>query len=350
MKLKKILKKINSVFLHFIFTIGLGFFGVFTVLGIAGLSYLIYVNSTLPSYEELAKRDVAESSKIYSRDGTLLYEFHGEYNRTSVDLDRISPYLKNATLAVEDKDFYKHGAVSLTGIARAIKANYETGSSSQGGSTITQQFVKNALLDRKKLYTRKVREVLLAYKVESHFSKDEILGLYLNEIPYGRNAYGVEAAAQSYFGKSAGELTLAESAYLAALPQAPSYYSPTGENFDALVKRQQFVLDQMQAQGYITELEKHQAENQEVAFREPKTEIIAPYFVSWIQNYLTQKYGKEFLREGGLRVYTTLDLNMQNIAETVVKEGAAENKKYGAYNAALVAVEPATGKILAMAG
>lgn len=350
MGIKIIFKKIWSAFFSLIFTIGLGFFGVFALLGLAGAGYLIYVNSTLPSYDELAKRDVAESSRIYSRDGTLLYEFHGEFNRTRVDMDRISPFLREATLAVEDKDFYNHGAVSISGIARALKANYDNGTASQGGSTITQQFVKNALLDRKKLYTRKVREILLAYKVESHFSKDEILELYLNEIPYGRNAYGAESASQSYFNKSASELTLAESAFLAALPQAPSYYSPTGDNFDALVERQQFVLDQMEEQGYITAQEKQDALSQQVAFREPKTEIIAPYFVSWIQNYLTEKYGKEFLREGGLRVYTTLDLNLQSIAEKVVLEGAAENKKYGAYNAALVAVEPSTGKVLAMAG
>ena len=350
MKVKKVAKGISRTIFHFIFAIAVGFFGVFFAIGIAGASYIAYVNSTLPSLEELAERDVAESSRVYSRDGTLLYEFHGEYNRTSVDLDRISPYLKNATLAIEDKDFYNHGAVSLQGIGRAVLANYNTGSPVQGGSTITQQFVKNALLDRKKLYTRKVREVLLAYKVESHFTKDEIMELYLNEIPYGRNAYGVEAAAQSYFGKTSGELSLAESAYLAALPQAPSYYSPTGNNFEELIKRKEYVLQLMLDQGYITELEKLQASNQKVAFREPKTEIIAPHFVSWVQNYLTDKYGKEFLRQGGLRVYTTLDLNLQNLAEKVVREGVAENKKYGAYNAALVAVEPSSGKILAMAG
>ncbi len=350
MKTKSTIRIINSNILRFFAAIAAGFFGVFLIIGLSGIGYLIYVNSTLPTTKELSARDVAESSKIYSRDGTLLYEFHGEYNRTSVDLDRISPYLKNATIAVEDKDFYKHGAVSLTSIVRAVLANYENRGAVQGGSTITQQFVKNALLDRKKLYTRKVREILLAYKVESHFSKDQILELYLNEIPYGRNAYGAEAAAQSYFGKNAGELNLAESSYLAALPQAPSYYSPTGANYQALKERQQYILQLMFEQGYITELEKHQAENQQVAFREPKTEIIAPYFVSWIQNYLTNAYGKDFLRQGGLRVYTTLDMNLQNLAETVVKEGAEQNKKYGAYNAALVAVEPASGKILAMAG
>ncbi len=350
MKTKSVFKKINYTFLYFITVIGLGFLSVFATIGVASGAYLVYVNTTLPSLEELTTRDVAESSKVYSRDGTLLYEFHGEYNRTSVDLDRISPYLKNATLAVEDKDFYKHGAISMSGIVRALRANAESGGAVQGGSTITQQYVKNALLDRKKLYSRKVREILLAYKVESHFDKDQIFELYLNEIPYGRNAYGVEAAARSYFGKTAGELNLAESAYLAALPQAPSYYSPTGANYDALAKRQQFILKLMQEQGYITELEKHQAENQTVAFREPKTEIKAPYFVSWIQNYITEQYGKDFLRQGGLRIYTTLDLNLQSLAEKVVLEGAAANKKYGAYNAALVAVEPATGKILAMAG
>lgn len=349
-RVTKIFKGILSGVRQLIFAISLGFFGVFALIGAASAAYLIYVDTTLPTYAELSARDVAESSKIYSRDGTLLYEFHGEYNRTSVDLNQVSPYLKNATIAIEDKDFYKHGAVSLTGIARAVLANSKSGSSVQGGSTITQQFVKNALLDRSKSYSRKIREILLAYKVESHFTKDQILEAYLNEIPYGRNAYGAEAASQSYFGKKASELNLSESAYLAALPQAPSFYSPTGANFDALVARKQSILDQMLAQGYIKKEEYDSASTQTVTFRDAKTEIKAPYFVSWIQNQLTEKYGKDFLRQGGLRVYTTLDLNMQALAEQVVKEGAAENKKYGAYNAALVAVEPSTGKILAMAG
>lgn len=345
--IKYILKIVGQLLIALTF----GFVGVFALIGVVALSYLIYVNSTLPSYSEMLQRNVAESSKIYSRDGTQLYEFHGEFNRTSVPLSQVSKYLRDATIAVEDKDFYKHGAISLTGIARAIKANYETGSSSQGGSTITQQFVKNALLDRQKLYSRKVREILLAYKVEKHFSKDEILELYLNEIPYGRNAYGAEAAAKSYFNKSAKDLTLAESAYLAALPQAPSYYSPTGANVDALEKRKNFILDLMLEQKYISQDEYKTATTQQVAFKEPKTEIIAPYFVSWIQNYLTDKYGEKFLHEGGLKVYTTLDLHLQSLAEQVVKEGVEVNKtRYGAYNASLVAVEPSTGKILAMVG
>ncbi len=350
MNWKQGLKLFKSFSFRLILAVLVGFFGIFAMVSMAGASYILYVNSTLPTYEELVNRDVPESSKIYSRDGTLLYEFHGEYKRTRVDLDRIPESLKEATLAIEDKDFYRHGAISLTGIGRALMANYKTKEINQGGSTITQQFAKNALLDRKKLYSRKIREVLLAYKIESHFSKDEILELYLNEIPYGRNAYGAEAAAQVYFNKSAGELNLAESAYLAALPQAPSLYSPVA-NLEGLTARRDLILDQMLKQGYITELEKHQAQNTPVAFREARTDILAPYFVQMIQNYLTDKYGNEFLREGGLRVYTTLDLRLQGIAEQVVKEGAEINKtKYGAYNAALVAVEPSSGKILAMAG
>lgn len=328
-----------------------GFLSIMFLVVVVGGAYLFLIQQSLPSDQELLKRESAESSKIYSRDGTLLYAFHGEYNRTSIGLDRMSKDLVNATIAVEDKDFYKHGAISLAGIARAMIANQRSGTSIQGGSTITQQFVKNALLERKKLYSRKVREIFLAYKIESHFSKDQILELYLNEIPYGRNAYGVEAAAQTYFGKSAVELNLAESAYLAALPKAPSYYSPTGPNLEALKARQQVVLDLMSEQGYITADQARSAKNTSVAFKPVRTDIIAPHFVTWVQNYLTEKYGKEFLQEGGLRVYTTLDLKLQALAEKVVKEGAESNAKtYGAYNAALVAVEPTTGKILAMAG
>lgn len=351
MKFRKIIKIIGKLVFLFLLMIAVGFFGIFMFIGASGATYLAYINSTLPTYQELISRDVPESSKIYSRDGTLLYEFHGEYKRTRVDLDRIPAQLKNATIAIEDKDFYHHGAISIQGIIRAGVANYKSGGVVQGGSTITQQFVKNALLDRSKSYSRKIREVLLAYKIESHFTKDEILSLYLNEIPYGRNAYGSEAAAQAYFNKSVGELNLEESAYLAALPQAPSYFSPTGDNVDALESRKDLILAQMKDQGYITELEIHQAKNTQVTFRETRTNIIAPYFVSSVQNYLTDKYGKEFLQEGGLKVYTSIDLKLQALAEQVVKEGAEINKKkYGAYNAALVAVEPSTGKILAMVG
>lgn len=332
-------------------TVIFGFGSVFLVIGLASGAYLIAVNSSLPNYQEIENRNVPESSKLYSRDGTLLYEFYGEYKRSKVSLDKISPTLKNATIAIEDKDFYNHGAISLPSIARAMLANSKSGAVSQGGSTITQQFAKNALLDRQKLYSRKVREVLLAYKIESHFSKDAILELYLNEIPYGRNSYGAEAASKTYFGKSATELSLAESAYLAALPQAPSFYSPTGANTEALDNRKDLVLQKMFEQGYISEQDMYQAKTAQVAFLPATNKMIAPYYVSWVRNYLVDKYGTEFLKEGGLKVYSSLDLNLQKLAEQVVKEGAEINKtKYRAYNAAIVAVDPVTNKVVAMAG
>ncbi len=348
---QKIFYWVRKSVLLLVVTVILGFFSVFAVIGIASGTYLVAVNSSLPSFKEIENRNVPESSKLYSRDGTLLYEFYGEYKRSKISLEKVSPYLKNATIAIEDKDFYKHGAISIPSIFRATIANSKTGSASQGASTITQQFAKNALLDRQKLYSRKVREVLLAYKIESHFNKDQILELYLNEIPYGRNSYGAEAASKTYFNKSASELNLAESAYLAALPQAPSYYSPTGPNVKALDARKDLVLQKMFEQGYISEQDMYQAKSTQVAFLPATNKIVAPYFVSWVQNYLIDKYGTEFLKEGGLKVYSSLDLNLQALAEKVVKEGAEINKtKYNAYNAALVAVDPTTNKVVAMAG
>lgn len=329
----------------------LGFAAIVFLMAVVAGSVLAYYNSQLPDYSQLDQHLSPESSKIYSRDGTLLYEFHGEYKRTAVNLSNISEHFKEATLAIEDKDFYRHGAISLPGVARALVANYKSGQVTQGGSTITQQLVKNALLSRERSFGRKLSEILLAYKIERHFSKDQILELYLNEIPYGRNAYGVEAASQAYFGKSASQLGLAESAYLAALPQAPSYYSPTGDHPEELEARKNKVLDVMLEQGYISQEEHGAAKEQKVDFKTVKTSMVAPYFVSWIQNILTEQYGREFLEQGGLKVHTTLDLHLQEIAERVVKEGAVANaQQYNAYNAALVAVEPSTGKILAMVG
>jgi membrane peptidoglycan carboxypeptidase len=241
--------------------------------------------------------------------------------------------------------------VSVQSIARAVLANYQSGTSVQGGSTITQQFVKNALLNRQKTYSRKVREVLLSYKVEAHFTKDQILESYFNEIPYGSNSYGAEAASKTYFNKSASELNLAESAYLAAMPQAPSFYSPTGDNRPKLDERKNLVLQKMFEQGYITEDQMNEARMTQVAFSKSKGQIKAPYFVGYVQNYLADKYGEQFLKEGGLKVYSNLDMNLQAIAEKTVKEGAAINKvKNRAYNAALVAVDPANNKVVAMAG
>ncbi len=310
----------------------------------------IYYSRSLPDPNRLLGRNVPESTKIYAKDETLLYEVHGEFKRTLVNLDQISPDLKNATIAAEDKNFYRHAGISITGLMRSVVVDILHGEKRQGGSTITQQFVKNAVLTRDKSFFRKIKEIIISIELEARFKKDDILKLYLNEIPYGRNAYGIQAAAQTYFNKSASDLTLAESAYLAALPQAPSYYNPSGPNFDDLQARQKYILGQMKDEGYINDERYEQALNEEVAFEKIKDSIKAAHFVQYVQDYLADKYGEQTLEEGGLKVYTTLDIKMQEIAETAVREGAAKNEASGGYNAALVAMDPKTGQILAMVG
>ncbi len=326
-------------------------FRLFAVGIFATAMLFLYYAKDLPDPNKLLDRQVPESTKIFARDNSLLYEIHGEYKRTLVNLEQISQNLKNATIAVEDKDFYKHGGISFTGIARAIMVDILSGKKSQGGSTITQQFVKKSILTDDKSWDRKIREIILAVAIDSRFSKEDILKFYLNEIPYGRNAYGIEAASQSYFNKSAKDLTLAESAYLAAMPQAPTYYNPFGPNRTSLDNRKNTILYLMQQQGYITEDQKKLAENEKVNFSKITTGIKAPHFVLWVQDYLANKFGEKTLEEGGLKIYTTLDLRLQDIAETAVKNGVEKSsKKYNANNAALVAIDPKTGQILAMVG
>ncbi len=319
--------------------------------GILLVAFLfIYYSRQLPDPNRLLGRNVPESTKIYAKDESLIYEVHGEIKRTLVNLDQISPDLKNATISAEDRNFYKHSGVSFTGLLRSLIIDIIYREKRQGGSTITQQFVKNAVLTRDKSFIRKLKEIIIAIELEARFSKDDILKLYLNEIPYGRNAYGIEAASLSYFNKHANELTLAQSAYLAALPQAPSYYNPSGPNFDDLQARQKYILNQMESLGYINKEQKESALNEEVKFETIKTAIVAPHFVQYVENYLAEKYGETSLQEGGMKVYTTLDPKLQQIAEKAVTEGAKKNLSANGHNAALVAIDPKTGQILAMVG
>lgn len=319
--------------------------------GILIIAFLfIYYSRQLPDPNRLLGRNVPESTKIYAKDESLIYEVHGEIKRTLVNLDQISPDLKNATIAAEDKNFYKHSGISITGLARSLIIDIIYREKRQGGSTITQQFVKNAILTRDKSFIRKAKEIIIAIEMEARFSKDEILKMYLNEIPYGRNAYGIEAASLTYFNKHANELTLAQSAYLAALPQAPSYYNPSGPNFDDLQARQKYILSQMEELGYINKEQKESALNEEVKFETIKTAIVAPHFVQYVEYYLAEKYGETSLQEGGMKVYTTLDPKLQEIAEKAVTEGSKKNLAANGHNAALVAIDPKTGQILAMVG
>ncbi len=321
-------------------------------LGLVGLGFVVAsISKDLPDPNKLLERQIPQSTKIYDRTGKeLLYEIHGAEKRTLVNLKDIPDYLKWATISIEDKDFYKHGGFSLWAIVRTALTNVLYGRKA-GGSTLTQQFVKNSVLTSEKTYTRKIKELILSYKLEKRFSKDEILQMYLNEIPYGSTAYGVEAAAQRYFGKSVRDLNLAECATLAALPQAPSRYSPYGSNKDLLIGRQQYILDLMAKYGYISKEDAEEAKKYKLEFKKPGENIKAPHFVMLVKEILAEKYGEKTIEQGGLKIYTTLDLYKQNIAEEVIKERGEKNEKnYKATNAGLVSIDPKTGQVLAMVG
>jgi len=322
------------------------------ILGIVGIGSLFaYFTKDLPNGTELKNRASTESTKIYARDGkTILYEIYDEERRTSIPFEEIPDSVKKATIAVEDDDFYEHHGVDFRGLIRAVYRNL-TGQSSEGGSTITQQLVKNAILTDEHSLSRKVKELILAIEIESRFTKDEILHLYLNEIPYGSNAYGIEAAAQTYFNKDAKDLTLSESAVLAALPQRPSSLSPYGPNKDELLARKDFILDRMAKLGMITEEEADKAKTVELTFEEPNIEIKAPHFVFWVKDVLIEQFGEQLVERGGLKVTTTLDLKMQAAAEKAVTDGAARNQaQYGVNNAALTAIDPRNGQVMAHVG
>ncbi|MDP2932678.1 MAG: PBP1A family penicillin-binding protein, partial [bacterium] len=305
----------------------------------------------LPNPDKLTIRDVTQSTKIYDRNGQLLYDIFGEAKRTLISFEEMPDVIKKATVAIEDKDFYTHKGIDLSRIFSSIFIDVLTLSKKQGASTITQQLVRNAILTKEKSFARKIKEIVLAMQIERKYSKDEILKLYLNEIPYGNNAYGVQAAAQAYFGKSARDLTLTEAAYLAALPQSPSYYSPWGPNREKLDDRKNTVLRLMKDQNYITEEQRKAAAAEKVTFSPVRNAIKAPHFVLYIQGLLAQKYGEKTLQEGGLQVTTTLDYSLQKSAEEAIAEYADKNEKnYNAKNAALVALDPKTGEILAMVG
>lgn len=308
---------------------------------------------SLPDFNNFENRSISNSTKIYDRTGKIvLYNIHDNVRRTEIPLSEISPYIKQATISIEDAHFYEHYGFRPTSFIRAMLANLVSGGYSQGGSTIDQQVVKNALLTREKTITRKLKEIILSIKLDREVPKDTILQIYLNESPYGGTLYGVEEASMSYFNKHAKDVTLTEAAYLAALPQSPTYYSPYGKHTDDLEKRKNLVLERMYELGYITEAEKNNSQKEKVVFeKDVSNSGKALHFVMYVREYLEQKYGVDAVQNGGLKVVTTIDYNLQKQMEDIVKEGALENtKKYNATNAALVAIDPKTGQILSMVG
>ena len=309
----------------------------------------------VPAVTSFADRKISSSTKIFDRTGqVVLYDVHSNVKRTVVTTDQIAQTIKDAIVSVEDKDFYHHHGIQPKAILRAVFSNIIPGfsSGSQGGSTITQQLVKNTLLTQQRSITRKVKEWVLALKVERIMTKDQILTAYLNEAPYGGTTYGVEEASHAFFGKKSSDVDLAESAYLAAIPNAPSYYSPYGKNKVRLDNRKNLVLKDMLDQGYITQAQYDQAKAEVVVFH-PMQEGNgkALHFVEYIRQYLESKYGVDMVTNGGLKVTTTLDWDLQQVAEKTIHDNALKNEKdYDASNSGLVAIDPKTGQILSMVG
>ncbi len=313
-----------------------------------------WVNHNLPQPDKLFQREIAQSTKIYDRTGkVVLYEIFDSEKRTMIDLSEIPQNLIYATIVVEDKDFFQHPGFDLQAIVRSIIIDILQGGKVQGGSTLTQQFVKNAFLTSEKTYIRKIKELLLAYQIEKKFSKKEILQMYFNEIPYGSNAYGIEAASQIYFNKSARNLTLDESALLAAITKATTYYSPYGDNKEELIQRRNFVLKTMAQEGYINNELLEQAQSidtlEKIVLR--RENIIAPHFVMYVKKQLIEKYGQRQVEQGGLKVITTLDANQQDIAEKIITQRAERNEEvFNASNAALISIDIKSGEVLSWVG
>jgi len=347
---RKILKKKIGVlsFLKFLF---LSFFAFLVLVFLAGLSIFIYYARDLPRPEKFLEKEFIQSTKIYDRSGeVLLFEIYGEEKREYISLEKIPVHLREAVIVAEDANFYHHFGIDPKAIGRAILADLKLRKPVQGASTIPQQLIRSSFLTREKTLGRKIKEVILTLELDRRYSKDQILEWYLNQVPFGPNIYGVETASKSYFGKSVSDLTLAEGAILASAIKAPSYLYPYGEHLEELLARKDYILDRMAILGYINQEEKEKAQKEEIKFAGPPPKILAPHFVMYVKDLLEKEYGEDFLKEKGLKVYTTLDYGLQKSAEEIIKERAKINEKYRAFNASLVAISPKTGEILAMVG
>lgn len=311
------------------------------------LSFLFV--SELPNPGNLSVNYIPKTTKIYDRNGTLLYEIFANQNRTIVRLQDVPKALRDATVAIEDKDFYSHPGFDLRGITRALITNIKK-EGFQGGSTITQQLIKSAFLTPEPSVIRKVKEVVLAFWAERIYTKDQILELYLNYVPYGGTAWGIQAAADIYFGKKVSDLTLVESAFLAGLPRAPSVYSPFFGNGDRWRKRQKEVLDAMVRLGYVTSSEAKEAYAEGLTFRDPQVPIKAPHFVMYLRKVLVDRYGLSEVERGGLQVITSLDLETQEETEKIVADEVDANAYLNIGNGAALITNPKNGDILVMVG
>jgi len=327
-------RKRNKIFL----TLKWGGFS-FLIFILGCLFLFLYYAKDLPRPEKFLEREVFQSTKIYDRTGeSLLYEIYGEEKREIVSLEKIPQHLRDAVVVAEDANFYHHFGIDPKAIVRAILADLKLGRPAQGGSTIPQQLIRSSFLTLEKTLERKIKEIILTLELDRRYSKDQILEWYLNQVPFGPNLYGVETVSQSYFKKSVSEVSLAEAALLASLIRAPSYFVPYGEHLDELLARKNYVLGRMEKLGYVSKEEKEVAQKEEIKFVGFLPNISAPHFILYVKEYLEEKYGQDFLKEKGLKVYTSLDWELQKKAETIIEERAKVNEGYRAFNASLVAI------------
>jgi len=334
----------------FLFKLKYFFLGALFSLIFAFLPLLIILFlQDLPNPRELSVRYIPQTTKIYDRRGTLLYQIYAQQNRTLIVLNDVPQSLQDATLAIEDKNFYSHPGFDLPAIIRALVENV-SGRSIQGGSTITQQLIKSSLLTPQKRISRKIKEVILAFWTERIYTKRQILEMYFNQIPYGGTAWGAEAAAEVYFGKPVQRLTLAESAFLAGITAAPSTYSPYGPRPTQWKGRQKEVLNRMVRLGYISQQEARAAEREVLQFQPVQTAIKAPHFVEYVKDQLVQRYGLPMVERGGLTVTTSLDMSIQKASQNIVADEVAKAASLNVSNGAAVITDPRNGDILAMVG
>ena len=313
------------------------------------IAIYFFILKDLPLPTKLSSSNAPQSTQIFDRNQKLLYTIYASKNQTFLPLSTIPEDVQHAAIAIEDKDFYKHGAIDLRGISRALVA-IVLRQELQGGSTLTQQLVKNSLLTPERTIPRKIKEIILSFATEALYSKDKILEMYLNQIPYGGTAYGIEAASQTYFGKPAKDLDLAESALLAGLPESPTTNSPFGAHPELAKKRQELILNKMFEQKYISEEKKNEAIKKSIKFKKVDNNILAPHFVLYIKDLLIKKYTEKKVEEGGLKVTTSLDLKIQEKAQEVVEENIDKLGRYNVSNGSALVTNPSTGEILAMVG
>src|SRR3989338_4931178 len=323
---------------------------IFAIPFLATVYIYTLIFADLPSPTKLRLNNIPQTTKILDRQGVLLYEIYAEQNRTLIKLGELPKNLIEATVSIEDKEFYKHKGINpVGGILRAVKDTFVK-KQLQGGSTITQQLVKNALLTPERTVTRKIKEIILAFWTEAIYSKEQILEMYFNQVPYGGTAWGIEAAAETYFDKKAKDLSLAEAAFLAGLPAAPTTYSPYGAHPERSKNRQKAVLNRMLEDGYIKKEDKEKAEKEKLNIRPPKTDIKAPHFVMFVREKLAELYGEQLIGQGGLKVTTTLDYKLQEFSEQTVASEVAKLSDLHVTNGAAIVIRPPTGEILAMVG